>query len=87
MGRRDAGSRGGVAIPRVLFRQVLFSGRVFHERDVHRHFLPLAGILQLIVREGNWPLWNHPLVMLQTVVPPRRRRLATVSAVSASAHP
>jgi hypothetical protein len=42
----------------LLFRDVLFHGQVFFERDVHLHFYPHAEAFARTVALGSWPVWN-----------------------------
>ena len=41
-----------------LFREVLFRGRVFFDRDVHLLWYPQAQAFVRSIAEGSWPVWN-----------------------------
>src|SRR5207253_6373064 len=47
-----------LAVVLLLFHDIVFSGRVLYERDVHAYFVPFADVLRRMVGEGTWPLWN-----------------------------
>jgi Bacterial membrane protein YfhO len=67
--RRDLGALAGLAaLVTLLFHDVLFSGRVFFERDVGTYFIPLAEILRRLARERTWPLWNPYLAFGQPLL-------------------
>lgn len=56
------GDRGPLALLALLtvllFRDVLFAGRIFYERDVHTYYYPYAEVFRRMLFQGTWPLWN-----------------------------
>jgi len=46
------------ALPLVLFRDAVFRGRVFFERDVHQYWQAPARTFLACLRAGSWPLWD-----------------------------
>ena len=60
MSRRNyaLASLGLAAIALVVFREIVFEGRVLYERDIHLVWEPVSGAFVRAWRQGAWPLWD-----------------------------
>ena len=47
-----------VALVALLFRDAIFRGRVFYDRDIHLLWYGLAQTFVRSVAAGSWPVWN-----------------------------
>ncbi len=67
--RRDRWALAGLAaLVLIVFREVVFAGRVFFERDIHMNWHPQIEAFVRAVAGGSWPVWNPHIAFGQPLL-------------------